>query len=196
MPSASLPKEALPKIEAKLGDVFDDQETRKILKRAKLNSRAEWDAKLREMGSSVEREKRQFIDNTLGNQWMHQQIKTDKEVTHQDMLDYYYAHSTEYEFPAQCRWEQLSVRISKHRSKQEAWHALADMGNRVYGGALFAEVAKKGSDGITAATGGTHDWTIKGSLRFDRPGPGALHLAGGTTKSDHRRSERICTSSA
>jgi len=29
---------------------------------------------------------------------------------------------------------------------------------------LFAEVAKKGSDGITAATGGTHDWTIKGSL--------------------------------
>lgn len=159
-----LPKEALPKIEAKLAEVFEEQETKKILKRANLKSRGEWDAKLREMGSSVEREKRQFIDNTLGSQWMHQQIKTDKEVTHQDMLDYYYAHIKEYEYPAQCRWEQLSVRISKHRSMQEAWQAMASMGNRVYGGAPFADVAKNGSDGITAASGGTHDWTIKGSL--------------------------------
>jgi hypothetical protein len=159
-----LPKESLPKIEVKLGEAFDDQETKRILKRASLKSRGEWDAKLREMGSSVEREKRQFIDNTLGSQWMHQQIKTDKEVTHQDMLDYYYEHTKDYEYPSQCRWEQLSVRISKTRSKEQAYRLLAEMGNKVYGGAPFADVAKAGSDGITAAFGGAHDWTIKGSL--------------------------------
>src|SRR5262249_27487059 len=119
---------------------------------------------LREMGSSVEREKRQFIDQTLGQQWIHQQLKSDKEVTHQDMLDYYRDHATDYDYPAQCRWEQISVRISKHPSKQAAFQILAEMGNRIYNGAPFAEVAKSGSDALSAQKGGENDWTIKGSL--------------------------------
>jgi len=86
-----LPKEALPKIEAQIGGCVRRSRDQKILKRAKLNSRAEWDAKLREMGSSVEREKRQFIDNTLGNQWI-APADQDRQGSHaQDMLDYYYA---------------------------------------------------------------------------------------------------------
>ena len=38
------------------------------------------------------------------------------------------------------------------------------MGNQVFAGAPFAEVAKAGSDGVTAAAGGQRDWTNKGSL--------------------------------
>jgi foldase protein PrsA len=38
------------------------------------------------------------------------------------------------------------------------------MGNQVFAGAPFAEVAKVGSDGVEAADGGRRDWTTKGSL--------------------------------
>ena len=56
------------------------------------------------------------------------------------------------------------VRYSKYPTKAAAYEAIARMGNQVWAGAPFAQVAKAGSDGLTAADGGRWPWTSKGAL--------------------------------
>jgi parvulin-like peptidyl-prolyl isomerase len=70
----------------------------------------------------------------------------------------------EFETPPQVRWEELMVRFNKYPNKEAAQNAIVEMGNQVFHGAPLADVAKKGSDGITAKDGGLRDWTSKGSL--------------------------------
>ena len=122
--------------------------------------------------------------------WIHEQAKSDKEVTHEQMLEYYYKHIKDYEFQSKVRWEQLQVRfrnapskanaaamaplewdpktgqmrLKSDPSKIAAWSTIAEAGNRIIGGQPFAEVAKAMSDGPTKDKGGLHDWTLQGSL--------------------------------
>ena len=56
------------------------------------------------------------------------------------------------------------VRYSKYPTRAAAYEAIARMGNQVWGGAPFADVAKAGSDGAEAAKGGQRAWTDKGAL--------------------------------
>ena len=116
------------------------------------------------MGTSVEREKRAFIEFMLAQQWRGQQIKRDDEITLDQMFTYYRRHQDEFTTPARARWEELMVRFSKYPSEAAAGEAIARMGNQVLRGAPFAEVARAGSDGVEAADGGRRDWTAKGSL--------------------------------
>ncbi len=122
--------------------------------------------------------------------WIHEQSKSDKEVTHEQMLEYYYQHIKDYEYQSKVRWEQLQVRfktsaakanaaamaplewdpktgqmrLKSDPSKLAAWRTIAEAGNRIIAGEPFADVAKAVSDGPTASKGGMHDWTNQGSL--------------------------------
>jgi len=159
-----IPAENLKKIEGSLSDEFDKHELQRRLDRAKVQTRAQLDAKYRALGTSLEREKRAFMETTLAQQWVQQQINRDFEISHDEMLAYYYDHIAEYEFAAQARWEQISVRHQRGKRKAEAYAKIAELGNRVLRGEPFAEVAKSGSDGATADDGGARDWTNVGSL--------------------------------
>jgi len=79
-------------------------------------------------------------------------------------MAYYRQHQDEFTTPARARWEELMVGFSKHPSKSAAGEAIARLGNRVCAGEPFAEVARNGSDGITASDGGQWKWTTKGAL--------------------------------
>ncbi|MGA2797916.1 MAG: peptidylprolyl isomerase, partial [Thermoguttaceae bacterium] len=79
---------------------------------------------------------------------------------------YYQEHLSDFEKPAQAKWEELMVQFSKFHGKEEAREAIAQLGNQVIMGAAFAEVAKNGSQGPTAAGGGAYPWTTKGALKF------------------------------
>jgi parvulin-like peptidyl-prolyl isomerase len=160
----TIPAENLPKVEAQIGDFFEKEELPAMLKRGKVGTRQELDAKLQAFGTSVDRQKRSFIEQALAQQWAREQMKGTGEVTHEQMLDYYQEHASEYEHQAQVRWEQLMVRFSDFPNRQEAWKALAQMGNQVLGGVPLAEVAKARSKGPTATSGGMRDWTRQGSL--------------------------------
>ena len=59
------------------------------------------------------------------------------------------------------------VSFAKHSNRDEAYAAVAGLGNRVLAGASLADVAKSASDGPTAREGGQRDWTQKGSLSAD-----------------------------
>jgi parvulin-like peptidyl-prolyl isomerase len=122
------------------------------------------DAKLEEMGSSLAQQKRKFGERALAQQWLRQNVPHDEEVGHAEMLAYYRDHLADYEFEATARWEELAVRFDKFSSKAEAYRALAALGNEVFQGADFAEIAKARSQGVTADEGGQYDWTTRGAL--------------------------------
>ena len=56
------------------------------------------------------------------------------------------------------------MKITPAQPRDHAWNKLAAMGNEVFGGRSFAEVAREKSEGPTASSGGSYDWTTKGAL--------------------------------
>jgi len=160
----SIPEEALPNVSRQLSKLFYSSQLPKMMEMAKVDSRQQLEAYLEKMGTSLQREKEAFVQRTLAQQWLQQQIQGEEKVTHEQLLEYYQEHLDEYEYPAKARWEQLTVRLSSYPSREEAFRAIAMMGNLIKDGASFAEVAKKGSEGPTADRGGVRDWTTKGSL--------------------------------
>ena len=164
----SLPPEAITNIEKHLGDQFDEEEIPKRLEKAELGSRLELQEELEKIGSSLEREKRSFIERAVSQQWVFQQIGDDKEITHEEILDYYRRHAADFEHVARARWEQLTVRFSRHPDRREARALIARMGNDVMRGRPFADVAREHSEGSTAKDGGARDWTTQASLRSEQ----------------------------
>lgn len=159
-----LPAEAVTRVEKNIGDAFDREEIEKLMKRAGAGSRQELDVKLQSLGSSLELKRRAFVEQMLAQQWIRQQVKVDGEVSHEQMINFYHAHISEFETPAQVRWEELEVRFARHPRREEAYALIAQMGNRVLRGERLADVARQSSEGITAANGGQRDWTSRGSL--------------------------------
>jgi hypothetical protein len=157
-------KEILPRITKRAEEQFYEKQLPETLKKAKVASAGELDTKLREYGSSLDAQKRTFIERAFGQSMLGQNIDYEPEITHQQMLDYYWEHVEDYEIQAQARWEVLTVRRDRFPSEREAWAALGNMGNEVLRGAPLAAVAKRHSQGVDAADGGYHDWTTKGSL--------------------------------
>ena len=157
-------KEVLPNITKRAEEQFYEKQLPDALKKAKVETSMELDAKLREFGSSLERQKQSFVERAMGQSVLSQKVNYEPEITHQAMLDHYRAHLQEYDLPAKARWEKLTVRFDRFASKQEAWAALGNMGNEVLRGAPLNVVAQRQSQGVDASEGGFHDWTTRGSL--------------------------------
>lgn len=160
-----MPAEGVTQVEKSISDEFDKKYIDNLMKDAKVSTRAELEKKLRERDSSIDQERRSFVQSQLAALWMRERIKPNKEVTHEQMLAYYQQHKADFTTPARARWEELMVRFSNYPDKQAAYAAIAKLGNLVFlEHKPFAEVAKAGSDGATAANGGERPWTNKGSL--------------------------------
>jgi len=156
-----------------VGKEFETRELPRQMKRAKVGSRAELDAMFAKMGTSVEREKRSFVERAIAQQWLQQQtLSKDSELPPQELWKYYTDHAADYSYPAEVRWEHMMTKIARYQEK-ESRNRLAMMGNRVVReGIPFAEVAQRESDGPDAANGGRHDWT-----KLDELGTGDAHLS-------------------
>ncbi len=106
-----------------------------------------------------------MFEQTLASQWKKEHATYTKEIDFDTTLDYYRKHHSEFESPAQARWEQLSALFASFNSKPEAWQAICDMGNDVAVRHIpFDQVAVKKSQGPTADKGGVREWTTKGAL--------------------------------
>jgi hypothetical protein len=165
---ANVPKEAIPSIQESVARHFDESQLKVLMKRENVVSRADLETALRAKGSSLEREKRIFMEQVVAQQWVQQKVKPEgedkTEVTHEEMLKWYQAHIKDFEQPAKARWEELMVSFARHPNHDEAYAVMAGLGNRVLAGAALADVAKSASDGPTARLGGQRDWTHKGGL--------------------------------
>jgi hypothetical protein len=109
-------------------------------------------------------ERRAYVESQVAFGWLQQATGTKHEVTLNDLLAYYQKHLTDYDYKAKARFEQLLVRVSSPSARPAAMQKLVMMGNEVWSGANFADVARAKSEGSTAAQGGVFDWTEQGSL--------------------------------
>lgn len=162
-----VPQEALKNMEDQVAKHFEKVEMPKFLEFYQAQTYQDLDARLRAGGTSLARHRRLYFERTLAAQWLAQKVKVNEDVGYEEMWAWYQQHLGEFEQPAQARWEQISVRISKYPSRQAAWAALAQAGNQVLDGRPFAEVARQFSDAPNAADGGLRDWTSLGSLRSE-----------------------------
>ncbi len=163
----TIPSERLPEIEKKLANEFDEHQLEKLMKKSGATTAHEFDQKLRSLGTSLDRERRAFVERSLAQGWVAQQVKHDEGIIDDQMVVVYYQeHLAEFTTPARAQWEELMVRFSnpKYPTKVAAFDAIARMGNQVLHGAPLAEVAKANSDGATASKGGQCGWNTKGAL--------------------------------
>lgn len=160
----SIPADKISEVKAKVDEEFDAEKLEVAMQRAKVNTPAELDALLRKYGSSLEKQRRTYMEQKLGRAMLGKHIDFQPEVTHEEMLAHYRDHASDYDIVPKARWEQLSVMFDKHPSKEEAWAKIAGMGNEVLRGAQFSAVAKKHSEASSASDGGQYDWITRGSL--------------------------------
>ncbi len=163
----NIPAEAIENVNKQLNTRFEEVEVSERLKKLKVSSRRELEARLAQWGTSLDQEKRAFIERAIVGEWIRQKLDKDEDITHEELLEYYQAHATEYYHPTRVRWEHLEVTFRRHPDKREAWQHIAMLGNAVQQGQPFAQVAQTQSEGIMASNGGQHDWLTQGSLKSD-----------------------------
>jgi hypothetical protein len=159
-----IPKENMPKIEQKVREIFDKEHLPKMIDGEKIKSRAELFKAMKQAGTSLEEQRRLFLERSLAAQYVNKKADDDKEITHEDMLRYYHEHQSDYETDPRAKWEHLMVRFSNYKTKEEAWAKVAEWGNLVFRGTPLADVARQHSDDLSSENGGLHDWTTKGAL--------------------------------
>jgi len=151
----------LPRIRNQLGEMFDHDVLPTLMKEAKLGSQRELEAHLVARGTTLELCRESFVEIVMAQQWLHQQVKPNESIGHNDMLAYYHDHVAEMETsPSRACWEHLMVKKSTPNAKER----LGAMGNRVIDGQPLAEVAKAESQGPGASSGGQQGWIGRGSL--------------------------------
>ncbi|UUO05760.1 peptidylprolyl isomerase [Blastopirellula sp. J2-11] len=161
----TIPPDKLSEMQGHLDSQYAEFQMQNDLDKYEVHTPAELDIVLRKEGSSLEKQKRLFLEQIIASQQLKTHVKPNTEVSHQQMLDYYHEHTADYESPARAKWEQLMVRFDKFSSKAEAEQAIAEMGNQVLRGAPLDAVAKKESQCFRASEGGLYDWTTRNSLK-------------------------------
>jgi parvulin-like peptidyl-prolyl isomerase len=159
-----IPADVWPKVEKSVNEQFEKTHLKELMTRANAKTRQELDRILQQSGTSIERQKKSYLERSLAAQWIRKEVNYEPEVTHQEMLDHYQKHRDEYLVKGRVNWEELAVRFDKFPTKDAAYQAIAEMGNEVFTGRPFIEVARAKSQGITASQGGGRGWTNQGSL--------------------------------
>lgn len=154
-------------IQKKVEQEFEKSQIDQLMSVMEVTNRAQLDGKLRSYGSSLEDRKRIFLEQALGQEMLKRSTQQLPEITYVDLRNRYQADIEKYQIPAKAKWEQLSVLFDQFPSRELAWNALAEMGNRVRFGASLAQVATQSSQEPAAPRGGFHDWTSQGSLVSD-----------------------------
>jgi len=171
----NVPPENIPNIEENLAQPFEEHEIPRLIEMLEVKDRLDLVNKLESLESSLADVHRQFNERTIAGEWLRQKTPKPKQVTHEQLLDYYQEHLPEYDYPSQAKWEEFMVRFSRFDGdRTAAWQEIAEIGNQVWQqvsqhpslrGPIFTEIAKQKSHGFTADKGGQQDWTTKGALR-------------------------------
>ena len=144
--------------------LFYEKQVPELKKKLKVETLPEVEAKLRESGTSIAVQKREFIDMMLGQMYLNEMVEREPDVSLLEISQYYQQHRKDYERPARARWEQMSVLFEKTPDRERAWELIGQMGNEAYFGGNLQAVAKAKSQEPFASSGGLHDWTNRGSL--------------------------------
>jgi hypothetical protein len=157
-------KDVLARIKKQVEKQYYEEQAPKAMEKLGVHSLTEFDHKLRSFGSSIRQHKDEFREQVIAQTLISQKINRNPEITHDQLLDYYHAHRSDYDVPARAKWEKLTAKLDEYPNRASAERAIVDMGNQVLRGADFAAVARRLSQGSNADQGGYHDWTSEGAL--------------------------------
>ena len=139
-----------------------------LMKQAKISTQRELEFMLRANGSSLAKQHQAYIEDQLGRQAMFQEVGNAKDISLDEMIEFYEKHIDDFKVPTRARWEQVTIRFDRFSTKFEAGQELARIGNELFFGAPFKAVAKRSSHGPNAEEGGYHDWTQWGDFSISR----------------------------
>lgn len=154
------------KMMSKTAEIFRTKVLPEQVKKAKLETEAEFIDLLESQGTSLASMMRSFAEQVWADQALREGVKEKPSVFLDEMQEYYDAHPDQWQRPSRARFRIMSAVFSKYPDRQSAYQAIAEMWNQVYfGGAPFEAVAKKLSTGFSADEGGNFDWTRQGALK-------------------------------
>ena len=158
--------EARKQMKTQTAKIFHQKWVPMQMQKMGCNSMLEFEQKLAEAGKDLKTMQVDFSENTWAQEHVREKVPETPNVELSELNDYYADHIDEFKRPARVRFQLLSADFSKFSSKEEAFKAIADMGNQILlGGAPFGAVAKRQSTGLGASDGGLFDWTIQGELK-------------------------------
>lgn len=160
-------KEVLANVDKQVDRQYYEEQLPETMKHLEVDSLAALQAKLNRFGTNIDAQKAEYREQMLVRTMISQKVNRDPEITHDQLLTYYHEHLQDFDLAGRARWEQLTARFDRWPTRAAADEAIVEMGNQVLRGADFAAVARKYSQGVTAADGGYHDWTTQGSLVSD-----------------------------
>ena len=139
-----------------------------VMKELEITTLRELDIVLRRYGTSLEAQQQAYAEDQLGRQEMYKHARSTAEVTYDDMVTYYQEHVDDFRVATRARWEQITVKFDRFPTKFAAGEAIARIGNELFYGAPFKQVAKRSSQGDKASEGGYYDWTDWGDFKISR----------------------------
>ena len=159
----SIPEERLPQLEQQMGDIFESEELPKRIEVAGVTNRREFEEKLQQVGSSIGREKRAFVERVLAQQWLQQQKTDDEDVGHYELWEYYKTHQIDFQTKGRARWEEISVRLPRYSDGRQARIKLGYLGNQLGAGTSIEDVLRLQPEEGPECRGGRQDWITQGS---------------------------------
>jgi parvulin-like peptidyl-prolyl isomerase len=139
-----------------------------VMKEMELTTFRELDLLLRRYGTSLEKQQQAYAEDQLGRQEMYKEARSTAEVTYDDMVTYYQDNLDDFRVATRARWEQITVKFDHFPTKFAAGEQIAKLGNELFYGAPFKQLAKRHSQGAKADDGGYHDWTDWGDFKISR----------------------------
>ena len=154
------------KMMSKTAEIFRTKVLPEQVKKAKLETEAEFIQLLEEQGTSLASMMRSFAEQVWADQALREGVKEKPTIYLEELRDYYDEHSEQWKRPSRVKFRILSAVFKQYPNRDAAYQAVVEMWNQVYyGGAPFEAVAKKLSTGFSADEGGHFDWTRRGALK-------------------------------
>ena len=163
----TVPPAQLKELHQHLEQAFEEDIAR-LRQQFNVTSTVELQAKLREKNTSLTQLRSAFINQQMAMQFLGAKSQSKEKIGREELLQYYHEHADDYTITGRVTWQQLLISWGRHGGRTPALRKLEEAIEQLRQGTTFDEVARKFSDGPTAADGGNWDWTPQGSLADER----------------------------
>ncbi|MBS0263980.1 MAG: peptidylprolyl isomerase [Planctomycetes bacterium] len=164
---AKLKPEQLKEISRRIDEMFNKEILPKNIKEQNCQSEAEFEQAIRKNGWSIDILRTRNRNRELAQQFIMTKVAPKANFERIELLKYYNEHKETYAIPAQVKWEQITLKFSKHGGKEATRKKAEDISKRLAAGESFTTIARENSNGPNASKGGSRGWTPQGILAND-----------------------------
>lgn len=161
---SALTEEQREMLDGHINTVFEREVVERLKGQYGVHTKHELQLELNEQSTSLEDLRHAYIVQRMAKEYLASNVPAPREIGRPELVAYYREHSDEYAVPARVKWQQILIGYRDQGGKAQALELLTQAIEELKNGADFGDIAKKYSNGPTAAKGGHWNWTQKGSL--------------------------------